>query len=151
MKHVQRKMKRKKKRKEMYLKLRFIKQNGADDWCILFMLRLKRKKRTRDNVKEKSQHTCQDKLQESQKYIKDKVELEVTYSSLSSKCRVRGCLSLTASCSAGRGSICRWPWSSRFGLAYELKLGKTLLTRHRNIPHELHTVRGRQCIIVENL
>ena len=31
MKHVQRKNRRKKKRREMYLKLRFIKQNGAGD------------------------------------------------------------------------------------------------------------------------
>ena len=64
-----------------------------------------KEKRTRDNVKEKSQHTCQDWLQESQKYIKDKAELEVTYSPLSSKCRVRGYLSLAALCPVGRGSI----------------------------------------------
>ena len=31
MKHVQRKNRRKKKRREMYLKLKFIKQNGAGD------------------------------------------------------------------------------------------------------------------------
>ena len=99
------------------------------------MLGLQRKKRTRDNVKEKSQHTCQDWLQESQKYIKDKAELEVTYSPLSSKRKVRGCLSLAALCPAGRGSICRWPWSSRFGLTCKVKLGRTLLTQHRNIRH----------------
>ena len=39
------------------------------------------------------------------KVHKNKAELEVTYSPLSSKRRVRGCLSLAALCPAGRGSI----------------------------------------------
>ena len=81
------------------------------------------------------QHTCQNYLQESQKYIKDEIELEVTYSPFNSKRRVKGFLSLTALYFAGRGSICRWLWSSRFGLACRLKLGRTLLTQLRNIRH----------------
>ena len=61
--------------------------------------------------------------------------LKVTYSPLSSKCRIRSRLSLASSCSAGRGSICRWPWSSRLGLTCRLKLGRTFLTRCRNVCH----------------
>ena len=41
---------------------------------------------------------------------------------------MRSCLSLAASYSAGRKSIYRWPWSSKFGLTYRLKLGRTFLT-----------------------
>ena len=43
----------------------------------------------------------------SHKKAKKKGILRVTYSSLSSKCRIRSRLSLAASCSTGRGSICR--------------------------------------------
>ena len=40
-------------------------------------------------------------------YVKDKVELEITYSPLSGGLRMRGCLSFIASCPTGRRSICR--------------------------------------------
>ena len=81
-----------------------------------------------------------DKVKEKKKSArlatrKSKSILEVTYSPLSSKCRMRSCLSLAASCSTGRGSICRWPWSSRLGLTCRLKLGRTFLTRCRNVCH----------------
>ena len=65
----------------------------------------------------------------------NKAKLDVTYSSFSSKHKMRGCLSLTALCPVGRGSICRWPWSSRFGLACRLKLSRTFLNWYRNICH----------------
>ena len=68
-------------------------------------------------------------------YVKDKVELEITYSSLSGKRRVKGSLSLTALCPARRGSIYRWLRGSKLGLAFRLKLGRTLLTRCRNVRH----------------
>ena len=77
--------------------------------------------------------TGKSKVHKKNKKIKAK--FEVTYSSLNSKRRMKGSFSLAAPCPAGRGSICRWPQSSRFGLAYRLKLGKTLLNRYRNIRH----------------
>ena len=61
--------------------------------------------------------------------------LEVTYSPLSSKCRMRSHLSLASSCSAGRGSTCRWPWSSRLGLTSRLKLSRTFLAWCENVCH----------------
>ena len=64
---------------------------------------------------------------------KSKSILDVTYSSLSS--RMRSCLSFTASCFASKGSICRWSRSSRLGLTSRLKLGRTFLTRCRNVCH----------------
>ena len=86
------------------------------------MLRLQKKGGTQDKVKEKK------KKKKSARLVtkKSKSILEVTYSLLSN--RMRSCLSLAASYSAGRKSIYRWPWSSKFGLTYRLKLGRTFLT-----------------------
>ena len=94
------------------------------------MLRLQRKRRTRDGVKERSQQACQFQPQGKSKgyaHWKDKAKLKVTYPPLSGKCRMGSCLPLTASCSARRSSFYRWPRSGRLGLAGRLKFDRTFL------------------------
>ena len=63
---------------------------------------------------------------------KEKI-LKVIYLPLGN--RMRSYLSLSASCSASRGSICRWPRSSKLGLTGRLKPSRTLLTRCGNVYH----------------
>ena len=102
------------------------------------MLILQRKRGTRDGVKERSQQACQFQPQGKSKgytYLKDKAKLKVTYPPLSGKCRMGSCLPLAALCSAGRGTICRWPWSSRLGLTSRLKLSRTFLAWCGNVCH----------------
>ena len=100
------------------------------------MLRLQRKRRIRDRVKERSQQACQFQPQGKSKgyaHWKDKVKLKVTYPLLSGKCRMGSCLPFIVSCSTGRSSFYRWPSSGRFGLADRLKFDRTFLDWHRDI------------------
>ena len=116
--------------KETYLQFRLIEHNGMGGWRILLMLRLQRKRRIRDGVKERSQQACQFQPQGKSKgyaHWKDKAKLKVTYPPLSGKCRMGSCLPFTVSCSAGRSSFYRWPRSGRFGLADRLKFDRTFL------------------------
>ena len=104
---------------------------------ILLMLRLQRKRGTRDEVKERSQQVCQFQPQIKLKgyaHWKDKAKLKITYPPLSGKCRMGSFLPLTASCSAGRSSFYRWLRSGRLRLtgrlglaAGKLKFDKTFL------------------------
>ena len=100
------------------------------------MLRLQRKRGTKDTVKERSQQACQFQPQGKSKgytYLKDKAKLKVMYPPLSGKCRMGSCLPLTASCSAGRSSFYGWPRSGRLGLVGRLKFGRTFLDWCRDI------------------
>ena len=100
------------------------------------MLRLQRKKGgIKEKVKRKKKGGGGSAGLATRKPKKREGILEVTYSPLSSKCRMRSRLSLASSSSAGRGSTCRWSWSSKLGLTCILKLGRTFLTRCRNVCH----------------
>ena len=93
------------------------------------MLRLQRKRGTKDAVKERSQQACQFQPQGKSKgyaHWKDKTKLKVTYPPLSGKCKMRSCLSLTATCPAGRSSFYRWSRSGRLGLVGRLRLAGRL-------------------------
>ena len=100
------------------------------------MLRLQRKRGTKDAVKERSQQACQFQPQGKSKgyaHWKDKAKLKVTYPLLSGKCRMGSCLPLTASCFAGKSSFYRWPRSGRLGLVGRLKFDRTFLDWHKDI------------------
>ena len=102
------------------------------------MLRLQRKRGTRDGVKERSQQACQIQPQGKSKrhtYLKEKAELKVTYPPLSGKRKMGSCLPLTASCSAGRSSVYGWSRSGRLRLAVKFEFGRTFLDWCRGIYH----------------
>ena len=102
------------------------------------MLRLQRKRGTRDGVKERSQQACQIQPQGKSKrytYLKDKAKLKVTHPPLSGKRSIGSCLPLIASCTAGRSSVCGWPRSGRLGLAGRFEFGRTFLDWCRDIYH----------------
>ena len=83
------------------------------------MLRLQKKRKTKDKVGKEESTSIQVLTTGKPKYIciKDEVDLEITYFPLSGGRRKRGCLSLAASCLVGRRSTYGWPWSSRLRLA----------------------------------
>ena len=102
------------------------------------MLRLQRKRRTRDRVKEKSQQACQIQPQGKSKrytYLKDKAKLKVMYPPLNGKRMIGSCLPLTASCSTGRSNVYGWSRSGRLGLAGKLEFGRTFLDWCKGIYH----------------
>ena len=130
-------MRKKKKKKEKKKERRKVPQTQAhqakwNEWLAYphYALTAKRKGRTKDKGGGgKSARLAARKKRGGEK---EKI-LKVTYPSLGS--RMRSCLSLAALCFASRGSICRWPWSSRLGLIGRLKPSGTLLTQHRNVYH----------------
>ena len=100
------------------------------------MLRLQRKRGTKDAVKERSQQACQFQPQGKSKgyaHWKDKAKLKVTYPPLSGKCRMGSCLPLIASCFAGKSSFYMWPRSGRLGLVGRLKFNRTFLDWRKDI------------------
>ena len=100
------------------------------------MLRLQRKRGTKDAVKERSQQACQFQPQGKSKgyaHWKDKTKLKVTYLPLSGKCRMGSCLPLTASCFASKSSFYRWPRSDKLGLVGKLKFDRTFLDWRKDI------------------
>ena len=57
----------------------------------------------------------------------------MTYPPLSSRHRMRGCLSFAASGFVGQGSACRGQWGGKLGFAGRFKLGRSFLTLYRDI------------------
>ena len=134
-KHVQRKEREEKEKKgtsDLGLSSKMGRMTGVSSLCLDYKeKRGEQKKR----LKEKKRRGGGSAGLATRKPKKREGILEVTYSPLSSKCRMRSRLSLASSCSASRGSTCRWPWSSRLGLTCRLKLDRTFLTRCRNVYH----------------